>query len=120
MHIKTQALPIVERAEVVATVAHHDQVLPSGEPVVDHLRRIVAGIDPADEQARVVAWLHHIGTSSVTVEMVRAQFGDEVADAVDALSGGSDQDRLARVCSNRLASVVQLACLTVEETARIA
>ena len=47
----------VERAELLAARAHQGQLHPTGEPVIEHVRRVASA---TPEFARAVAWLHEV------------------------------------------------------------
>jgi GTP pyrophosphokinase len=80
---------IVERAFMVAEEAHRDQKRKSGEPYITHplaVTRILAdlGIGPASLAASM---LHDtVEDTHVTLDMLRNEFGDEVAMLVDGVT----------------------------------
>jgi (p)ppGpp synthase/HD superfamily hydrolase len=68
---------------------------------------------PGDERLEVIAWLHDILEDTVcTYEMLLALFGDEVADAVKAMTKREDESRddyiFLRVKPHPLARKVKL------------
>lgn len=76
----------VFRAGTLATDSHYGQVDRSGIPYIEHVKR-VAGVVRGDNTAEAVAWLHDIVEDTpITVRDIREAFGDEIANAVDALS----------------------------------
>lgn len=85
-------LDLVERARLFATAAHAaiDQRRKySGAPYIEHpeaVARLVAE-HQADEEMVAAAWLHDVvEDTAVSLELVRDEFGENVAGLVDALS----------------------------------
>ena len=108
----------------LASAAHAGQFDYSGVEYIEHpkaVARIAANIARKEspvfiEKVRIVAILHDtVEDTDVTLEQVREIFGDEIADAVDALTkreGEEYHDALLRVAANPLARVVKLADMT--------
>lgn len=101
-------------AEQIATKAHKGQVDKAGMPYITHPQTVAGLVSEIDE--KIVAWLHDtVEDTDVTVEYIREQFGDEIAEAVDSMTHKSEEtydeyvDRLSR---NPLARQVKLADLT--------
>ncbi len=82
-------LALVERAYRLAEAAHRDQKRASGEPYITH-PLAVAGIlarTKLDTPTIIAALLHDVVEDTpVTLDDIRAQFGDEVAKLVDAVT----------------------------------
>lgn len=85
-------LDLVERARLFATAAHAaiDQRRKySGAPYIEHpeaVARLVAE-HQADEVMVAAAWLHDVvEDTAVSLELVRDEFDEDVAELVDALS----------------------------------
>ncbi len=103
-------------AAIIAQVAHAAQTDKLGRPYMVHVRAVVRAVQvahPNDRTAAVVAYLHDVvEDSDVTSWGIRAGFGDEVADAVDALTRRPGEVYLTyirRVAENPLARRVKLA-----------
>lgn len=114
----TARLAVAAAAEL-ARRAHADQRDKAGRPYIRHpesVAAIVRGRFPDDEVAEIVAWLHDVvEDTGVTLDQIRAEFGDDVADGVDAMSRrpGEDPDQYyARVAANQTARRVKRADLT--------
>lgn len=90
----------LDRARLVASRAHRGQVQPTGEPLIDHVRRVATA---TPEFARPVAWLHEVlEWSSVSEEELLAEgVSDEELRAVRLLTRtvgrGSESAYLAHV-----------------------
>jgi hypothetical protein len=98
------------RAIVLAAQAHDGQVDKQGQPYILHPLR-VADQFRSTRTAVVVAVLHDVvEDTDVTIDVIRKEFGDEVADAVDSLTK-RDQETYAgfikRCCRNELAKWVK-------------
>ncbi len=82
-------LALIERAYRLAEAAHRDQKRSSGEPYITH-PLAVAGIlarTKLDTPSIIAALLHDVVEDTpVTLDDIRAQFGDEVAKLVDAVT----------------------------------
>lgn len=83
-------------------------------PYITHPQTVAGLVNEVDE--KIVAWLHDtVEDTDVTIEYIREQFGDEIAEAVDSMTHRSEEtydeyvDRLSR---NPLARQVKLADLT--------
>ncbi len=82
---------LIARALAVATAAHAGQIRngSGGLPYIEHPRMVAATLAGLDYREAVLAaaLLHDVvEDSDTTVEELRAQFGDEIADLVAALS----------------------------------
>ncbi len=79
----------IERAYHVAEAAHAGQVRASGEPYVTHplaTARILADLY-MDEDSIIAALLHDVPEdTAVTLDELRAQFGEDVAQLVDGVT----------------------------------
>lgn len=92
-------------AMMVARESHKDQRRKyTGNPYTDHLAEvagIVATVDSSPE-AIAVAWLHDcVEDQGVTVDWLRHQFGDTVADGVRLLSDTETGNRAQRKAAGR-------------------
>jgi len=77
---------LVFKAQALATGAHFGQVDKVGNDYIEHVARVAAAVR-GDDTAETVAWLHDVvEDTEVTIIQVREQFGDEVADAVAAVT----------------------------------
>lgn len=98
----------------VACACHFGQRDKGGSAYILHPLRVMMQME--NEQAMIVAALHDTVEDAInwSVDMVRDQFGDRVAAAVDALTkrdGEAYDDYLARVKADDLATKVKLADL---------
>jgi (p)ppGpp synthase/HD superfamily hydrolase len=89
MTLPSSARPLVRRAHAFAQRAHHGQLRKDGQPFIGHPERVAAlleGLGYAD--AVVAAALLHdvVEDTPVTLEEVRAAFGDRVAALVAAVT----------------------------------
>src|SRR5581483_8368990 len=79
----------IERAYQVAAAAHGGQTRASGEPYVDHplaTAKILADLY-MDEDTIIAALLHDVPEdTAVTLDELRGQFGDDVAQLVDGVT----------------------------------
>jgi (p)ppGpp synthase/HD superfamily hydrolase len=101
-----------EQALSLARAAHAGQVDKLGQPYIEHPARVAARLPEADEIGRTVAWLHDVvEDTGVTLEQLAADFGPEVAAAVDALTRrpGEGEAYYARVKDNPVALRVKRA-----------
>ena len=104
-------MEIVERARVFATAAHAavGQVRKyTFEPYIVHpaeVAGIVDSVEGATFEMVAAAWLHDVvEDTGVTIETIRAEFGDEVADIVGWLTDVSrpeDGNRAVRKAIDR-------------------
>ena len=105
---------LVKKADAFAAKAHEGQTDKAGLPYMTHPRAVAAMIE--DETAKVAALLHDtVEDTDVTLDEIRAEFGDEIADAVDLLThrDGTDYfEYVAGVKKNPVAWRVKLADLT--------
>jgi len=91
---------LIERAYELAEVAHSDQKRASGEPYIQHsltVAQILA--DLRLDSATIAAGLLHdvVEDSVVTVEDLRQDFGDEVANLVDGVTKLGQIDKLSQL-----------------------
>ena len=104
-------MTLVEKARVFATAAHAAVAQLrkyTNEPYIVHPAEVVAILDPIEgvtHEMLAAAWLHDVvEDTGVTLEVVRAEFGDEVADLVGWLTDVSRPDhgnRAARKAVDR-------------------
>jgi guanosine-3',5'-bis(diphosphate) 3'-pyrophosphohydrolase len=92
-----QRSPLVRAALEKARVAHEGQIRngSGGRPYVEHPMRVAALLDEHDHRQEVLAaaLLHDVvEDSETTLEDVRAEFGDEVAGLVGALTDDESID----------------------------
>lgn len=107
---------IVEFAVRTALNHHFGQVDKQGQPVALHLMAVAAETARGPLIARnkrvAVAWLHDIlEDTDCTYEELRARFGEDIADAVEALTpvrGQTHRVYMDQVCANSLAKDVKL------------
>jgi hypothetical protein len=103
----------LERAIELAARAHAGQVDKARQPYILHPLRVMMQL--YDQEMRIAAVLHDVVEDSfVTLSDIEAQFGGEVADAVDALTrrAGESYDQFIERCGrNRIARLVKVADL---------
>ncbi|HEX6745638.1 MAG TPA: hypothetical protein VF087_15530 [Solirubrobacteraceae bacterium] len=105
-------------ARNVAHYSHHQQRDRRGEPIVEHVARVVAAVPP---QARAVAWLHDVleHSPTTTAELRRHGMTGVELDALDLLTrqpGESYELFILRIsyapgAAGRLARLIKLADL---------
>lgn len=107
---------LLERADRIAEEAHAGQVDKAGEAYVTHPRRVSAAVERKTE--KIVALLHDVVEDSPdwTLDRLRTEgFGEDVIDAVDALTHREDEDyfdAIRRAGANPISRRVKLADLT--------
>ena len=103
-----------ELAYEIASRAHANQVDKAGKPYLHHPLAVADGVE--SEEAKVVALLHDIAEdTSITLDSLRALFGDTIADALTCLThreGESYDEYVRRAAANPLARKVKMADLT--------
>ena len=103
------------QAQAIASAAHQGQTAKTGEPLIDHVARVAAGV--RTETEKTVAWLHDVVEKCPEwpLERLRAAgFDDAVVQAVDAMSKRPGEEYLAfcrRAIANPLARPVKRADL---------
>lgn len=106
----------VARARDFATRAHDGQFDKAGKPYILHPMRVAADVAAEygdDHPAVIVAFLHDVVEDTpTTIEDIDRFFGDEIAQAVEALSkrpGECLADYYERVRANPVALIVKTA-----------
>ena len=104
----------VADAYALAATLHRSQTDKLGAPYVHHVLRVAAAVRDEGPAYEVTAALHDaVEDTPLTLAAVRERFGDEVADAVDAMTKRPGEDYAAsylpRVAANRIARVVKAA-----------
>ncbi len=101
-----------ERAERIARAAHEGQVDKAGRPYAEHPGRVAASVR-GDDLLEAIAWLHDVvEDTDVTLDDLRAEFPEEIVEAVEALTrreGQDPADYYAAVRANPRARLVKLA-----------
>lgn len=104
----------LERAIHAAVHFHRQQRDKNGEPYVLHVLRVMVSVHGDTE--RIAAVLHdvpeHMRHPRRRLEQIRAEYGCEVGDAVDAMTrrrGEQYSDYIERCAQNELAVTVKLA-----------
>lgn len=107
-------IDLLEKAELFAEKAHEGQFDKAGVPYIEHPKAVAAMVD--DDMGKVVAYLHDVvEDTEVSIDDIRKEFGNEVADAVDVLTrkkGVSYMDYIRGIKSNAFAVKVKKADLT--------
>lgn len=101
----------LENAIILATKAHRSQNY-AGLPYILHPLRVMQRVEAYDE--KIVAVLHDVVEDTyVTLKEIKTQFGEDIAESVDAISkrkgGETYLAYLSRVRKNPKALVVKLA-----------
>lgn len=103
----------VETAKAWAYRLHAGQVDKAGQPYITHPERVAGRLRSREDQ--VVGWLHDtVEDTGLTLREIAAEFGEETAAAVDAVSrrDGEDwEDYLRRVSGNETARRVKISDL---------
>ncbi len=103
----------LERAIALAARLHAGQVDKAGQPYILHPLRVMLRLD--EPERRIAAVLHDtVEDCDITVDAIRYDFGDLVADAVEALTrrkGESYDDFIERCGRNEIARGVKWADL---------
>ncbi|CCV08304.1 conserved hypothetical protein [Mesorhizobium metallidurans STM 2683] len=108
-------MSVLYRAAKIAEQAHAGQKDKTGEPYIEHCRRVVDAVDTLDGKA--IAYLHDVlekGDGWSRDRLEAAGFGTSIVSAVDAMTRRPDEDELAfvrRAASNPLALPVKRADL---------
>lgn len=102
---------LLSSAIVIATEAHAGQKDLAGKPYILHPLRVMLRCDNVADQ--IVAVLHDVveDCPGYTVEGFRATFGNEICDAIDAITkraGEEYGDYLMRVAANPIAKRVKV------------
>ena len=105
---------LVERARSAATTAHAGQLDKQGRPYVEaHLEPVAAALVEHGDEAVAAGWLHDIVEDTEwTIEQVAAEFGPDVARAVDAVTRRPDEtydELIERASADPLGRLVKLA-----------
>ena len=105
---------LLKKAEDIATEAHKGQLDRCGVEYINHPRTVASYV--SETKLKIIAWLHDtIEDTDITETDLRPIFGDEITDAVVALTKAPDDDYfdyIERVRKNPLAIKVKLADLT--------
>lgn len=104
----------VEEAEAFAAKMHEGQTDKAGRPYIEHPRAVASMVD--GETEKVVAWLHDtVEDTPATIEQIREMFGDEIADAVAAMTHDKSvpyMDYVRNIKKNPIARKVKMADLS--------
>lgn len=77
----------LERAITLAVDAHEGQIDKSGQPYILHPLRVMLSLIPHGETVMIIGVLHDVVEDTpVTLDEIRVQFGDEIADGVDSVT----------------------------------
>jgi (p)ppGpp synthase/HD superfamily hydrolase len=98
---------IVARARALAIEAHRDQKYGT-QPYVVHISDVVKRVMTITQDPEVIAaaWLHDVAEDTeVTIDEIRSQFGDNVANMVWAVTG-EGPNRAAKM-ANAIAKIAQ-------------
>jgi len=104
------AIPL-EKAMELATIAHQGQKYGQNEDYIHHPFRVASHL--RDPHLKVIAFLHDVvEDTEVTLDQIRAEFGEDVAQAIDALSRRPKESYLLayipRLCENAMARAVKI------------
>lgn len=102
---------LLDLAQHVATNAYKGQKRHNGDPYITHPERVAAALNYLD--AKIIAWLHDVvEDTDVTLNAIRADFGDTIADAVDSVTkrkGESYLDFILRAKLHPIGAGVKIA-----------
>ena len=105
---------MIAAARLIAKLAHKGQKDKAGRDYFTHPAAVAAMLETPEE--KTVGYLHDtVEDTDVTVEEIRAVFGDEIADAVALMThtdGVPYMDYVKEIGKNPLARKVKLADLT--------
>ena len=105
---------MIAAARLIAKLAHKGQKDKAGRDYFTHPEAVAAMLETPEE--KTVGYLHDtVEDTDVTVEEIRAVFGDEIADAVALMThtdGVPYMDYVKEIGKNPLARKVKLADLT--------
>lgn len=105
---------ILKKADLFAAKAHSGQSDMGGHPYIEHPRHVASTVD--DEIAKVAALLHDtVEDTDVTIDDIRAEFGDEIAEIVGLLThkkGTPYMEYIKAIAQNDTAKKVKIADLT--------
>lgn len=111
--ILVDEMQLLKAAEELARRAHKGQKDKSGEDYFGHVSRVSGRCESME--AKIVGMLHDtVEDTDVTVEEIRGNFGDRVADAVFAMThqdGEEWWDYIARVEKNPISRQVKISDL---------
>lgn len=100
----------LNKAIQIAAAAHAGQMDKGGQPYILHPLRVMSGCIPLEQ--KIVAVLHDtVEDSCVTLDELRDEFGDEIADAIDCLTRRKGEDYetfIDRIAANDLARAVKI------------
>ncbi|TIS61640.1 MAG: HD domain-containing protein [Mesorhizobium sp.] len=108
-------MSVLYRAAKIAEQAHAGQTDKTGQPFIEHCRRVADAVETIDQKA--VAYLHDVlekGDGWNRDRLERIGLGPSIVSAVDALTRRSEEDDLAfirRAAANPLALLVKRADL---------
>lgn len=86
----------IESAKEFAAKAHGNQLY-GDKPYLYHLEKVASHLQGYGEEAQIIAYLHDVvEDTDVTVEQVKAKFGERVAACVSLLTDESGANRKER------------------------
>ena len=104
----------VEMARALASYAHAGQKDRAGNPFIEHPITVAQRVNTPEE--KTVAYLHDVVEDTfVTLGTIRNLFGNQIGDAVDAMTHRADESYeqyIVRLGSNPIARIVKLADLS--------
>lgn len=102
---------LLEKAEMLATLAHFGQVDKAGAPYIEHPIRVAAMVEGID--AKIVALLHDtVEDTTVTLEQLGGIFPLHIVEAVEALTkveGQTYMEAIEKAKKIPLAAIVKAA-----------
>ena len=104
----------LKKADAFAEKAHSGQFDMGGHPYIEHPRYVASMVD--GETAKIAALLHDtVEDTDVTLDDIRAEFGDEIAEIVGLLThkkGTPYMEYIKAIAQNDTAKKVKIADLT--------
>ncbi len=107
---------LTEQAKELARQLHAKQTDKAGKPYFHHLEAVTNALAGCADDVIITGWLHDsVEDTGISLDEIRALFGDSVAQAVDAITKRKDEpysEYLNRVKVNPIACLVKLAALS--------
>lgn len=101
---------LLDKAFKLASRAHTGQVDKAGKPYIEHILYVVEHVKSKKE--KILAYLHDIiEDTDIEISFIREEFGDEIAEALLAISHFRQEDYfdyIKRVKKNSLAKAVKI------------
>lgn len=107
---------LIEQAKELARQLHAKQTDKAGKSYFHHLEAVTSALAGCADDVIITGWLHDsVEDTAISLDEIRALFGDSVAQAVDAITKRKNEpynEYLDRVKANPIARRVKLADLS--------